>query len=174
MKDLSLGKLAGLRLSAAPSAVAGTFLLWGALGGFAWSILGLSPGDSVLASGIALVLHWISVLLHHLGHAWTARRVGHPMTGVRLWSVIGMDIYPSGEPALPAGVHISRALGGPAASLLVAVVAAGAAIAIQPLGGVFWWPAAFVSLDSLVLLLGGLVPLGFTDGGSLMRWWGKP
>jgi hypothetical protein len=40
---------------------------------------------------------------------------------------------------------------------------------------VYWWVALFFFLDNLlVLTLGAFVPLGFTDGSTLLRWWGKP
>jgi hypothetical protein len=69
---------------------------------------------------------------------------------------------------------VRRALGGPVASLLLSVIAAVIALALRPLGGVYWWVALFFFLDNLlVLTLGALVPLGFTDGSTLLHWWGK-
>jgi hypothetical protein len=120
------------------------------------------------------VLHWASDIVHQLGHARAARKAGHPMIGIQLWWVLSASIYPRDEGSLPASVHIRRALGGPVASLLLTVIAALIALALRPLGGVSWWVALFFFLDNLlVLTLGAFVPLGFTDGSTLLYWWGK-
>jgi hypothetical protein len=96
------------------------------------------------------------------------------MIGIQLWWVLSASIYPRDEGSLPAAVHIRRALGGPVASLLLTVIAALIALALRPLGGVYWWVALFFFLDNLlVLTLGAFVPLGFTDGSTLLYWWGK-
>jgi hypothetical protein len=36
------------------------------------------------------------------------------------------------------------------------------------------WVGTFFFLDNLLIFtLGVFVPLGFTDGSTLLRWWGK-
>ena len=108
--------------------------------------------------------------------ARAARRTGYPMSGIRLgkWGVLGTSLYPADEPALPAAIHIRRALGGPAGSLVVTLAAAAVALALRAEGGALWWVAVFVFLDNLLLLtLGAFLPLGFTDGSTLLRWWGN-
>ena len=73
-----------------------------------------------------------------------------------------------------AAIHIRRALGGPAASLLLSVVAALVALALRSVGGMLWWLVVFLFLGSFfVMTLGALVPLGLNDGGTLMQWWDK-
>ena len=172
---IPLGRVASLRLTAAPSAIAGSVILWMALGGIVVLGLGLSPVAAVAGGLVAVALHWASDIFHQLGHARAARATGHPMIGIRLWWVLSASIYPSDEGSLPASVHIRRALGGPIASLLLTVIAAVIALALRPLGAVYWWVALFFFLDNLlVLTLGAFVPLGFTDGSTLLRWWGKP
>ena len=172
---IPLGRVASLRLTAAPSAIAGSVILWMALGGIAVLGSGLSPVAAVAGGLVAVTLHWASDIFHQLGHARAARATGHPMIGIRLWWVLSASIYPSDEGSLPAAVHIRRALGGPIASLLLTVIAAVITLALRPLGAVYWWVALFFFLDNLlVLTLGAFVPLGFTDGSTLLRWWGKP
>ena len=172
---IPLGRVASLRLTAAPSAIVGSVILWMALGGIVVLGLGLSPVAAVAGGLVAVALHWASDIFHQLGHARAARATGHPMIGIRLWWVLSASIYPSDEGSLPASVHIRRALGGPIASLLLTVIAAVIALALRPLGAVYWWVALFFFLDNLlVLTLGAFVPLGFTDGSTLLRWWGKP
>ena len=169
-----LGRIASLRLTAAPSAIVGSILLWVLLSGIAALGLGVSPVAAVVGGLVAVLLHWASDIVHQLGHARAARATGHPMIGIRLWWLLSASIYPRDEGSLPAAVHIRRALGGPLASLLLTVIAAMIALALRPLGGVSWWVALFFFLDNLlVLTLGAFVPLGFTDGSTLLYWWGK-
>jgi Zn-dependent protease len=174
MIEYKLGRLAGLDLSARPSAIAGTILLWGILSAIGVALLDLPIGTAIAAALAAVALHWISEFLHNLGHARAARRAGYPMLGVRAWGVLSASIYPPDEPALPGAIHIQRALGGPLASLLVTLVAGGLALALRPLGGAIWWVALFFFLDNLlVFTLGALLPLGFNDGSTLLHWRGK-
>ena len=173
-RTYELGRLAGLRLTVTPSAIAGSALLWALLSGVAAARLDVPPAPAIIGGLIAVLLHWASEMFHHLGHAWAARTAGHPMIGVRLWWLLGMSIYPCDEGPLPAAVHIRRALGGPALSLLLTVVAAAIAMALRPTDGAAWWVALFFCLDNLlVFTLGAFLPLGFTDGSTLLHWWGR-
>lgn len=80
--------------------------------------------------------------------------------------------YPSDEPELPAEIHIRRALGGPIASLVVSLLSGFAALALQPVGGALLMVTMFWFLDNVfVFFLGSLLPLGFTDGSTLLYWW---
>jgi hypothetical protein len=169
-----LGRLASLRLTAGPSAIVGSALLWVALGTIGlW--LGAPVGAAIGGGLLAVLLHWGSDIVHQLGHARAARATGHPMIGIRLWWLLTASVYPRDEGPLPAAVHIRRALGGPIASLLLTLLAGAVALALRSAGGVPLWLALFVFLDNLlVLTLGALLPLGFTDGSTLLRWWGKP
>jgi len=169
-----LGRLAGLDLSARPSAIAGSFVLWVAFSAIGVALLDLSFAVALATGLIAVALHWISEILHNVGHAWAARRTGYPMVGVQLWGVLSMSVYPLDEPPLPARVHIRRALGGPFGSLLITLAAGALTLALRPAGGVAWWLALFLFLDNLlVFTLGALLPLGFTDGGTIVYWWGR-
>ncbi|HEY7356275.1 MAG TPA: hypothetical protein VH590_07405 [Ktedonobacterales bacterium] len=171
-----LGTVTGLRLSARPSAFIGALLLWVVLSGVGIGALGLSSVAGVLGGLLAVALHYFSDTVHQLGHAWAARRTGHPMIGIQFWWVLSASLYPPDEPALPAAVHIRRALGGPTASLALTVIAGGIALALAlaATGGVLWYVALLFWLDNLlVLTLGAFLPLGFTDGSTLLRWRGK-
>ena len=98
------------------------------------------------------------------------------MIGIRLgeWGLLGTSVYPPDEQTLPARIHIRRALGGPTGSLLLSAVAAVTALALRTVGGALWWVALFFFLDNLVVFtLGAFPPLGFTDGSTLLQWWGK-
>jgi hypothetical protein len=166
-----------MRLSVTPPAAIGSILLLLALIAVASSVLGLSVGAAILGSLLVLILHWASEIIHQIGHGWAARRVGHPMIGIRLGTfwLLSTSIYPADEPSLPGAIHIRRALGGPLASLLLSVVAAIVAGALRPLGDMLWFVSIFFFLENLLIFtLGSLLPLGFNDGSTLLHWWGKP
>jgi len=118
-REVRLGSAAGLTIAATPSALLGSVALWGLLYAVATRLFRMPAWQAATGSLAAVALHWASVLAHHAGHAAAAWTTGHPMTGVRLFGVLGSSLYPSDEPALPASLHARRALGGPVASLAV-------------------------------------------------------
>ncbi len=174
MKPLQLGRWLGLQIEVLPSAWLGMALSW-AGGALAYGALGaFSAADAVLF-GLALAgLHVGATLVHHYGHAFAAAQTGHPMAGVRFRFGIATSLYPDNEPQLPARVHIRRALGGPIASVVLAMIAGGAAVILRSAGSQAWTLALITALDSLLVVgLGALIPLGFTDGSTLLYWWGR-
>lgn len=176
MREYRLGRVAGLDLTAIPLAIVGSIVLLAVLSGIAIAVLHMPIGQAIAGGLIAVVLHWVSDIVHHLGHAWAARRTGYPMTGIRLGTLglLGTSLYPPNEPALPAAIHIRRALGGPAGSLLFTLVAAVAALILRNVSSMFWWVGVFFFMDNLLIFtLGAFLPLGFTDGSTLLHWWGK-
>ena len=107
--EIGLGNVAGLRLTAEPSAIAGSLGLWGLLSGVAARVLAVPPGAAAVAGLIAVGLHWASALVHQLGHARAARRTGHPMAGIRCFALLSASLYPPDEPPLPGAVACSAA-----------------------------------------------------------------
>ena len=176
MHEYRLGTWAGLQLSVLPSTLVGSILLLVVLSGIAMGVLHASIGEAIGGSLLALLLHWTSTLAHHLGHAWAARRTRYPMSGIRFGTlgVLATSLYPPDEPALPAGIHIRRALGGPMGSFLFSLVALVLALGFRTVNEALGWVGIFFFLDNLlVFTLGPFVPLGFTDGSTLLQWWGK-
>ncbi len=134
-------------------------------------ILDFTPIESIIGALFAVLLHWISDVCHQLGHAWVARQVGYPMREIRLVHILAASIYPKDEPELPAETHIRRALGGPPASFLLGLVGGIISWAVRPTGGMIYAVALFFFIDNaLVLGLGAFLPLGFTDGSTLLKW----
>jgi Zn-dependent protease len=167
---IRLGQVVGLPVSADRSAFIGSAVLWMLASGFSLAVLRQSLVVALMSGLLALVLHWCGVIWHQLGHAWAARRAGYPMTGIRLWHLLSTSIYPTDELPLPQSVHIRRALGGPVASLALTFVAGLLALTRSPFFGPYWWVLVFFFLDNLlVFALGSLLPLGFTDGSTLLR-----
>ena len=176
MKEYKLGKVAGLNLSAEPLAIVGSIVLFVLLSGIAIGVLHLPVGQAIVGSLLAVLLHWVSDILHHMSHAWAARRTGYPMIGIRLglFALLGTSLYPPDEPALPAAIHIRRALGGPIGSVLFTLAVAVTVLVLRPVGGVLYWLVVFLFLDNLgFFVMGSLTPMGFTDGSTLLQWWNK-
>ena len=172
---LNLGTVAGLRLSARPSAVVASALSGLLLSRLIARQLAVPRGRALVGGFLAVALHWASVLVHHLGHARAAHKTGYPMTGVQFRVLIGISLYRLDEPALPGAVHRRRALAGAIASLLLGLAAIPVAGLLRGRGGLPGWLATFMVVQNLGTLgLGAFMPLPVTDGGALLRWRGKP
>ncbi len=84
MNNYQLGTLAGLQVTARRSVIFGVLGLWALLGGLAYALLDLPVATALSAGLAAAALHVGSEVVHQLGHAWAARRVGYPMVGMQL------------------------------------------------------------------------------------------
>jgi hypothetical protein len=153
-----------------PSVIPSFVALWAILSVVGGLIFLLSPLTAILGGLAATVIHHLCELIHQAGHAILARRVGYPMIGVTYWTALGKSVYPKDEPELPARVHVRRAVGGPILSLMVGLVAL-LAVFLLPERGVWTLLLWFFALDMLIVFtLGALLPLGFTDGSTLLKW----
>ena len=169
---IRLGRIAELKVMAKPTAVTGFLLLWLIFSLVSWLWLDLGMGTAVLTALLATLLHFLGELWHQLGHARAARRTGWPMSGILFVWVLAASLYPRDEPELPARIHIRRALGGPAASLLMTVAMGLIVWGIRPYTTPLDYLVLFFFLDNLlVFTLGAFLPLGFTDGSTLLRYW---
>ncbi len=174
-KSIKLGHFWGLQITALPSAIYSFVVLWLVLGLLGIIALTLPPLDAILGALLLTALHFASEMWHQLGHAWAARRVGYPMIGVCFWFLLGMSMYPKDEPELPASVHIRRALGGPLVSAVLTLILGVVTLSLKGnVAGVPLWISLFLFIDNLlVFTLGAFLPLGFTDGSTILYWWGK-
>jgi Zn-dependent protease len=175
-KEYRLGKIVNLSFSIEPSFFAGTIALWIAFSGvWMWAFDRQFP--AAIAAGLtATVLYWISEIIHQLGHAYAARQTGYPMVGIRLGTrlIFSTSLYPADEQALSSKIHIRRALGGPTGSLLFSVITGVIALMLYPAGGIVSQMVLFLCLlNFFVFTLGPFIPLGFTDGSTILAWWGK-
>ncbi|MBI5931878.1 MAG: hypothetical protein HY862_21390 [Chloroflexi bacterium] len=168
------------KISAAPSAIIGSIVLWILLTVVALALTNLSPIAAILAGFMAMLLHWVFEITHQLGHARAAQQTGHPMLGVRLYFLLGASLYPADEGDLPASVHIRRALGGPIISTLVlAIATVFLLLSWSSVGDFLRMLALFAFLDNLLIFtIGAVIPFPFpnlleNDGITLRRWWGK-
>ncbi len=167
----SLGRIAGLNLTFSTSAVAGILLVWVLNAGAGHYVFHVAFWPALLGGLIASVLHVWSEVFHQLGHATAARATGYPMIGIKLWWMLGTSVYPPDEPPLKAAVHIRRALGGPSASALLTLLALVLWLLLRVATPDWSWVGLVFLVDNLLFFtLGSLLPLGFTDGSTLLRW----
>jgi hypothetical protein len=168
MKSIHLGKIFGMQIDILPVTFLATLLLWIGLSAATYA---LRPplGELILIGLVATLLHWTSVLLHHLGHFIASRRAGYPMSGLELgmFGILARDLYPADEPELLPAIHIRRALGGPIISGLLSVIF----FLLLPLwSGNWYWLGWFILLENLFLFtLQVFVPLSFNDGGTILK-----
>jgi hypothetical protein len=124
---------------------------------------------------LAMALHWISDAIHNYGHYLAAKGTGYPMIGLRFWFLLGTCIYPKDEPALPKAIHVRRALGGPLASTVLAIILGLLTYALSSQGGILWYVLVLSLIENVMIFsLGAFLPLGFTDGSTLLSLRGKP
>lgn len=124
-----------------------------------------------LVSVLAVVLFYVSLLSHEMGHALVAQRVGVGVDGITLW-IFGGVARLRGEAATP-GTEVKIAIAGPLVSLGLAVLFGVATFLLDTLngppvieGGCIWLAAA-----NAMLLLFNLIPAFPLDGGRLLRAW---
>ncbi len=170
-KTIYLGTLAGLDLRARSSIWLAYPALCLALAVIGVFVLGMSLAEALVCAAACGLLHFAGELWHNLGHAAAARCAGHPMIGVTFWGLLAASRYPAEEGQLPPAVHIRRALGGPLGSALLTALAGPAWLALQTAPRPFYWVSLFFFLDNLLVYsLGAFLPLGFTDGSTLLYW----
>lgn len=172
MKRKRLGYIWGIAVSVDSSALIGSVFLWLAHTALAYLLLKVPLDEALTAGFLAVPLYWAGEFVHQLGHAWVGRRLGYPMTEMWFRGFLITTLYPRNEPNLPARIHIRRALGGPPVSLALAVVALGIVlVARNALGGPFWaLSVLFFIQNFFIFFLGAFLPLGFTDGSTLLRY----
>jgi hypothetical protein len=173
MKEYRLGRELGLQWTVMPLAIAGAIGLWLVATLLMAAVFHIQIVFAAFGGVLVVFLHELSETVHQLGHEWAARRTGYPMSGVR-FGVLGIfaaSVYPPDEPALPAQIHIRRALGGPlfsaglsALAFVLLIIYKGAV----PHGQFVLW---FFFLDNFfVMTLQVFIPLGFNDGATIWHW----
>lgn len=126
---------------------------------------------------LVLLVVTASVLLHELGHALVARRLGVGVVDITLWPLGGVAVL-NRMPEDP-GVESAIALAGPLVNFSIAALALLAAIGLGVLAGSLGFPAnAALNITSLLavllwvnLVMGlfNLLPAFPMDGGKILR-----
>lgn len=136
------------------------------IGYFPQLVPGLSPATHWLQGFAAALLLFVSVLLHELSHALTARRYGIPVSGITL-HVFGGVSQLTREPERP-GIELAVAIVGPLTSLGLAVVLA-VVEAVTSLPAVIDAVVHYLVLVNTIVGVFNLAPGFPLDGGRLLR-----
>ena len=181
--QLTLLRIKGIRIGVDYSWFLVLFLVIWWLSGFYRDVLGagnseLEPYLLAVASALAF---FASILLHELGHAVVATRIGIPITDITLW-LFGGVARMSRDTESP-GAEFKVAIGGPVVTAVIAVVCAAIGIAIA--GGDEFWTAMRVAEDTdtsgivallawlasinVLVLIFNLIPAFPLDGGRIAR-----
>ena len=173
-KTWKLGSFAGLKLLAKPTALIATLLLWLIFTLVGRKLCKLSYKQAILGGLLATTLHWLSEFWHQFGHAQAAKQTGYPMSGMCANGPIATSLYPPDEPTLPGSIHIKRALGGPIASGALALLLGIVTMTLRPIGGIPLMVASLAFFENLFVFgLGAFLPLGFTDGSTILHYWNR-
>ena len=176
--SFQLARIFGIRIGVSASWFFVLFFFIYVLSGYFRDILGSDSQGYVVAVASAL-LFFASLVLHELGHAIVARRLGLEIEGVDLWFFGGLAKM-RGQTATP-GAEFLIAIAGPLVTLIVVAAASATGIALSS-AQAFWdlvllnagahataglvllsWLA---TINALVLVF-NLVPALPLDGGRL-------
>jgi Zn-dependent protease len=184
--NLQLARIFGIRIGVSYSWFFVLFLLIYYLSTYFHDVLGGSQTTAYLVAVAGALGYFASLILHELGHALVARRLGIPIVGIDLWFFGGLS-QAQREPQ-SAGEEFKVAAAGPAVTLMVFVLCLAAGTAIASSGrftDVALTKEGFITTPALalvgwlgfingVLFLFNIVPAFPLDGGRIARaaiWW---
>ena len=130
-------------------------------------VAAIQSGSTPIVVGVATAVGlFVGVLLHELGHSWTARRYGVTITSITLWIFGGMAHMED----LPEDwdVELYVALAGPAMSVLVGV-ACYALLFVLPAQPILVFVVGSLAIINVTLAVFNLLPAFPMDGGRVLR-----
>ncbi len=179
--SIQIARVLGIRIGASPS----WFIVLGVLifllsGYFEDIIIGATSTGGYLVAVVAVIMFFSSIVLHELGHAVVARRLGIGITGIDLWFFGG--IAKMSRDSDTPGTEFKIAAAGPLVTFIIAAVcvglcaalSSGAALDVILLDENARVPAelallGFLALWNGALLVFNLIPAFPLDGGRIAR-----
>jgi Zn-dependent protease len=185
-QNLQLARIFGIRVGVSYSWFLILFFLIYWLSEYFHEILGGSYSTAFLVAVGGTLGYFASLVLHELGHALVARRLGIPIAGIDLWFFGGLSQMKR-EPNT-AGEEFKIAVAGPAVTLLIFAVCVGAAeifasgqrftdVALTREGFITTPTLALIGwllLINAMLFVFNIIPAFPLDGGRIARaviWW---
>jgi Zn-dependent protease len=185
-KNLQLARIFGIRIGVGASWFFVLFILIYLLSGYFHEVLGGSRTTSYAIAVAGTLGYFASLVLHELGHALAARRLGIPIVGIDLWFFGGLSQMRR-EPK-SAGEEFKVAAAGPAVTLVLFCVCLGVGTLIASSSrftdvaltrqGFITTPAlalvGWLGFINGLLFLFNIVPAFPLDGGRIARaliWW---
>ncbi len=184
--NLQLARIFGIRIGVSVSWFFVLFFLIYWLSEYFHKVLGGSQTTAYAVAVAGALGYFASLVLHELGHALAARRLGIPILGINLWFFGGLSQM--GREPKSAGEELKVAAAGPAVTLalLGLCVGAGALVASgERFTDVALTREGFITTPALALIgwlgfinamlfLFNIVPAFPLDGGRIARaliWW---
>lgn len=179
-RSIQIARVFGIRIGASPSWFVVLFVLIYVLSGYFTDRIGGTTTAGYLVAVAAVGLFFVSIVLHELGHALVARRLGIATNAIDLWFFGG--IAKMSRDSDSPGAEFKIAVAGPVVTLVIALICVGLGAAIgrgaalkvmflEDTGPVS--PAiallGFVALWNAALLIFNLIPAFPLDGGRMMR-----
>jgi Zn-dependent protease len=177
--SIQLARIFGIRIGASPSWFFVLFIFIYIVSDYFRGVLSGSVTEAYVVAVCAVMLFFVSLILHELGHALVARRLGIGISGIDLWFFGGVARM-SRDTDSP-GAEFKVAAAGPAVTLLIvaiclglaALVSHGAALDIARLSDTAASPVVallgFLIPMNVFLLIFNLVPAYPLDGGRIAR-----
>jgi Zn-dependent protease len=179
--SIKLVSLAGIRIGVDATWFVMLFVLIFLVNGSVRSALGSSDTTAYLTTVATVLLFFVSLIVHELGHAFAARREGIAVDRIELYLFGG--ITQMGRDSDSPGEEFRIAAAGPLGTLLFALVCAGVDLAIVGPGQL--WDAVRLSYSvhltpvllslswllamNAAILLFNLIPAYPLDGGRIAR-----
>jgi Zn-dependent protease len=178
--SIQIARVFGIRIGASPSWFVVLFIMIYLLSGYFTDRIGGTATQGYLVAVAAVLLFFFSIVLHELGHALVARRLGITTNAIDLWFFGG--IAKMSRDSDSPGAEFKIAAAGPAVTAVVcavcvglaAALANGAALDVMLLSNsVEASPGiallGFLALWNGALLFFNLIPAFPLDGGRLLR-----
>jgi Zn-dependent protease/CBS domain-containing protein len=184
--NLQLARIFGIRIGVSASWFVVLFFLIYWLSSYFHEVLGGSQTTAYAVAVAGALGYFASLILHELGHALAARRLGIPITGIDLWFFGGLSQM--GREPKTAGEELKVAAAGPAVTLVLFGLCLAAGTALASSGrftdvaltreGFITTPAlalvGWLGFINAALFLFNIVPAFPLDGGRIARaviWW---
>jgi len=126
--NLQLARIFGIRIGVSISWFFVLFFLIYWLSDYFHKVLGGSQTTAYAVAVAGALGYFASLVLHELGHALAARRLGIPIVGIDLWFFGGLSQM--GREAKSAGEELKVAAAGPAVTLGLFLICLGAGAGI--------------------------------------------
>jgi Zn-dependent protease/CBS domain-containing protein len=178
--SIQLARVFGIRIGASPSWFVVLFVFIYIVSDFFRHELGGSVTEAYVVAVCAVLLFFVSLVLHELGHALVARRLGIGISGIDLWFFGGVAKMTRDSDS--PGTEFKVAAAGPAVTLvfvalcvaLSALISQGAALDVMRLSSDSEVSPTlallgFLGSINVFLFLFNLVPAFPLDGGRLAR-----
>jgi Zn-dependent protease len=185
-RSIQIARIFGIRIGVDTSWFLIVFLLIWWLSEDYKNVFPGQDGKAFALATISVLLLFVSIILHELGHAVVALRNGIGIAGIDLWMLGGIAQMKKESPTPGVDFRISAA--GPAVSLIIALVAGGI-VALGAASGQFGKTVGlahgadhnaarivlgYVATTNAAIFIFNLIPGFPLDGGRIARaiiWW---